>query len=57
MTDSVELLANGWGMPVLSDVNANSLLDAVQNLNPIQSLNNYLLTEKNKTIHYNKSMY
>ena len=29
MTDSVELLANGWGMPVLSDANANSLLDAL----------------------------
>jgi ATP-dependent DNA helicase RecG len=29
MTDSVELLANGWGMPVLSDANAKSLLDAV----------------------------
>ena len=29
MKDSVELLANGWGMPVLSDVNATSLLDAV----------------------------
>lgn len=29
MNDSVELIANGWGMPALPDATANGLLDAV----------------------------
>src|SRR5574343_645252 len=29
MNDSVELIANGWGLPVLPDATANGLLDAV----------------------------